>query len=132
MSTSDKDVVKAFVDAFARGDIDTALGLLAADSLVDEADGLEFSGRYHGPDGFKKLLDTMGARLEATVDGCDYVVGDDGVVITKMALTFSSRATGRELPTRVTELYTVKDGRIAHLDSFYKDPAGVAALYAEN
>lgn len=132
MSTSDKDVVKAFVDAFARGDIDTALGYLAPDSLVDEADGLEFSGKYHGPDGFQKLLTTMGSRLEASVDGCDYVVGDDGVVITKMALTFSSRATGRKLPTRVTELYTVKNGRIAHLDSFYKDPAGVAALYAEN
>lgn len=132
MSTSDKDVVKAFVDAFAKGDIDTALGYLAPDSLVDEAEGLAFSGRYHGPDGFKKLLDSMGARLEASVDGCDYVVGDDGVIITKMALTFSSRATGRKLPTRVTELYTVQNGRIVHLDSFYKDPVGVAALYSEN
>ncbi|MFC4948134.1 nuclear transport factor 2 family protein [Pseudonocardia sp. GCM10023141] len=132
MTVSGKDVVREFVDAFARGDIDSALGHLAADSLVDEADGLQFSGRYHGPDGFKKLLDTMGSRLEASVDGCDYVVGDDGVVITKMALTFSSRATGRKLPTRVTELYTVQNGKIVHLDSFYKDPAGVAALYAEN
>jgi ketosteroid isomerase-like protein len=132
MTTSGKDVVKAFVDAFARGDIDGALGYLAPDSLVDEADGLEFSGRYNGPAGFRKLLDIMGARLEASVDACDYLVCDDGTVITKMALTFSSRATGRKLPTRVTELYTVQNGRITHLDSFYKDPAGVAALYAEN
>ncbi len=68
MSTSGKDVVKAFVDAFARGDIDTALGHLAPHSLVDEADGLAFSGQYRGPDGFKQLLDTMvrGSRRAST------------------------------------------------------------------
>ncbi|MGW0085260.1 nuclear transport factor 2 family protein [Streptomyces sp. NPDC003393] len=130
MSESQKAVVRSFVEAFARGDIDAALGHLAEDSLVDEADGLPFSGKYVGPAGFKQLLDTMGSRLDATVDSCDYIDGGS-VVITAMALTFSSRATGRKVPIRVTELYTVKDGRITHLDSYYKDPAGIAALFNE-
>ena len=132
MTASNKDVVVAFVDAFARGDIDRALSFLAADAVIDEADGLEFSGRYHGPGGFRTLLGLLGARLAATVDSCDFLVADDGTVISKLALTFSSHATGRALPTRVTELYTVQNARITHLDSFYKDPVGVAALYAEN
>jgi len=131
MSETDKAVVRSFVEAFARGDIDSALSMLAGDSLVDEADGMPFSGTFTGPDGFKKLLDQMSSRLDASVDSCDYL-DDGGVIVTRMALIFASRATGRKLPTRVTELYTVKDGKITHLDSFYKNPVGVAELFLES
>jgi ketosteroid isomerase-like protein len=131
VSDAEKAVVRSFIEAFARGDIDSALGMLDANSLVDEADGMPFSGKYHGPDGFKKLLDQMSSRLDASVNSCDYL-DDGGVIVTRMALTFASRASGRKLPTRVTELYTVSNGKITHLDSFYKDPAGVGELFAEN
>ncbi|MFD9668573.1 nuclear transport factor 2 family protein [Rhodococcus sp. NPDC059968] len=131
MSDSEKKVVQAFVEAFSRGDIDTALTHLADDGVIDEAEGMNHSGLYKGgPKGFSKLLVLMTAEMDAAVDSCDYLDAE-GVIVTKMALTFTSKKTGRKFPTRVTELYTVKNGRITSLDSYYKDPAGVAALQAE-
>jgi ketosteroid isomerase-like protein len=128
MGESEKNVVRSFVEGFARGEVD--FGLLAEDCVVDEAGGLPFSGQYLGRDGFKKLLEALGSRLAASVDSCEFLDAG-GIVVTRLAMTFSSRATGRKLPARVTELYTVEDGRIRLLDSFYKDPVAVAALFVE-
>lgn len=130
MSEADKQVVKQFVDAFIRGDIEFALGCLAEDSIVDEADGMEFSGKFTGPAGFAKLLEKMSAGVDARIDRNDLIDGGD-VIVSRLQMTFTSKGSGRSLPTRVTELYTVRDGKITHLDSFYKDPAGVNALYLE-
>jgi hypothetical protein len=46
----------------------------------------------------------------------------------KLALTFTSLATGESLQTTVVELYTVVAGQITHADVYYKDPGAVTAL----
>jgi uncharacterized protein len=130
MSDADKKVVEEFVDAFKRGDLPYALGCLADDAVVDEADGMSFSGKFIGPAGFQQLVEKMSAWVDALITSNELL--DTGeVIVSRLEITFRSKATGRELPTKVTEIYTVADGKITSLDSFYKDPVGVEKLHAE-
>jgi ketosteroid isomerase-like protein len=56
-------------------------------------------------------------------------LGDD-VVAARFRLRFISRASGESVEMGLVEIYTVRDGRIAELDVYYKDPAAVAAILA--
>lgn len=104
--------------------------LLHDDFVVHEAEGLPFSGDYHGSEGFFELLKRMNDVLElragpVTTDP----LGDDAVAA-RFRLTFTSRASGKSVEMGLVEIYTVRHGRIAELDVYYKDPAAVAALLA--
>jgi hypothetical protein len=104
--------------------------LLHDDFIVHEAEGLPFSGDYHGSEGFFELLKRMNDVLElragpVTTDP----LGDDAVAA-RFRLTFTSRASGKSVEMGLVEIYTVRHGRIAELDVYYKDPAAVAALLA--
>src|SRR5438046_2661521 len=116
MSEENLKVVRSFVEAFQRGDLPGALEILADDSVVDEAAGMKHSGVFHGPAGFQQLINLLSADLDAEVASCDYLdTGEE--IITKMTLKATSKATGKTMSQKVTELYTVKNGKIAFLDS---------------
>jgi ketosteroid isomerase-like protein len=102
--------------------------LLHDDFVVHEAGGLPFSGDYHGSQGFFELLNRMNDVLELTAGPITtYPLGEDAVAA-RFRLTFTSRASGKSVDIGLVEIYTVRDGRIAELDVYYKDPAAVAAL----
>jgi ketosteroid isomerase-like protein len=127
MSSEQVAVVTRFLEGFAAGDIAAALDCLAPDCVVDEAHGLPFSGRYVGQDGFMEILGRMSAKLDAEVTSVETLDAGE-VVIGKLGISFVSKATGRELPTTVVEIYTVRDGKIAYADVYYKDPGAVTDL----
>lgn len=104
--------------------------LLHDDFVVHEAGGLPFSGDYHGSEGFFELLNRMNDVLELaagpiTTDPLGY-----DAVAARFRLRFISRASGESVEMGLVEIYTVRDGRIAELDVYYKDPAAVAAILA--
>jgi uncharacterized protein len=105
-------------------------GLLHDDFVVHEAGGLPFSGDYHGSQGFFDLLNRMNDVLELTVGPITSDPLGDDAVAARFRLTFMSRASGESVEMGLVEIYTVRDGRIAELDVYYKDPAAVAALLA--
>jgi ketosteroid isomerase-like protein len=127
MTSEAATVVSTFLNAFAAGDIPGALACFSADTVVDEAQGLPFSGTYTGPDGFKTLLGSMSAALDAKIDKVE-VLDAGTAAVGRIDLTFISKATGRELPTSAVEVYRVSDGKITHADVFYKDPGAVSEL----
>jgi ketosteroid isomerase-like protein len=104
--------------------------LLHDDFVVHEAGGLPFSGDYHGPHGFFELLSRMNDVLELTAGPVTTDPLGDNVVAARFRLTFMSRATGKSVEMGLVEIYTVRDGQIAELDVYYKDPAAVTALLA--
>ena len=104
--------------------------LLHDDFVVHEAGGLPFSGDYHGWQGFLELLNRMNDVLELTVGPITTDPLGDGAVAARFRLTFISRASGKSVEMGLVEIYTVRDGRIAELDVYYKDPAAVAAILA--
>ena len=104
--------------------------LLHDDFVVHEAGGLPFSGDYRGSQGFFELLNRMNDVLELTVGPITTDPLGDDAVAARFRLTFISRASGKSVEMGLVEIYTVRDGRIAELDVYYKDPAAVAALLA--
>jgi hypothetical protein len=43
-------------------------------------------------------------------------------VVARMNATFTSQDNGRSITMPVTEMYWVKDGKISHIDVYYKNP----------
>ena len=58
-----------------------------------------------------------------------YLVDGDKVVL-YYRLTFTARASGKSVEMGVAEVFTVRDGLIAELDVYYKNPSAVVALLA--
>jgi uncharacterized protein len=124
------DTVRRFMAATGAERLDERRSLLHDDFVVHEAGGLPFSGDYHGSQGFFELMTRMSDLLDLTPGPiATDALGDDAVAA-RFRLTFTSRASGKSVEMGLVEIYTVRDGRIAELDVYYKDPAAVAALLA--
>jgi uncharacterized protein len=124
------DTVRRFMAATGAERLDERRSLLHDDFVVHEAGGLPFSGDYYGSQGFFELLTRMSDLLDLTPGPiATDALGDDAVAA-RFRLTFTSRASGKSVEMGLVEIYTVRDGRIAELDVYYKDPAAVAALLA--
>ncbi len=122
--------VRRFMAASGAEGREERRSLLHDDLVVREAGGLPFSGDYHGPQGFFDLLNTMNDLLEVTVGPITTDPLGSDTVAARFQLTFTSRASGSSVEMGLVEIYTVRDGRIAELDVYYKDPGAVAALLA--
>jgi uncharacterized protein len=127
---SDVEVVRRFTSALVAGDVPACLELLHPENVFDEAAGLPFGGDYSGPEGFIRLLKDVSRLFEVKLS--EPAVSDAGdCVMVRLTGTFTSRATGRTLETPVVDLYTVRDGKVARVDVFYKDTSAMAALCLE-
>jgi ketosteroid isomerase-like protein len=129
MSQANVDVVRRFEDAFVRGDLDEVLSLLTEDVVVHEAASLPYAGEHRGHDGFLRLADTFNRVWEMTSE-LDLTFLDTGTdrVVVLVAYDVVARATGRPFRLDHVEIYTVRDGRIADLDIYYKDTAAMVAI----
>ena len=127
MSSEAATVANKFLNAFAVGDVQTALSYFSDTTIVDEARGLPFSGTFVGPNGFMEVMEAITAVFTPRIDKVE-VLDAGTAAIGRIDMTFTSKATGRELSTSAVEVYRVENGKITHADIYYKDPAGVAAL----
>src|SRR5258708_35779660 len=124
---SSVEVVRRFTSALVAGDVPGCLALLHPDNVFDEAEGLPFGGDYSGSEGFIRLLKDVGRLFEVKLSEPQVTDAGDCVLV-RLTGTFTSRATGRTLETPVVDLYTVRDGKVARVDVFYKDTNAMAAL----
>jgi ketosteroid isomerase-like protein len=123
--------VSRFMTALSVGKLDEARSLLRDDFVVYEAGGLPYSGEYHGPDGFFELFTKMTeAMVLAPGPTIEYLLAGD-TVATRYRLRFTARVSGKSVELSLVEVYTVRDGRIAALDVYYKNPSAVAALLTQ-
>jgi uncharacterized protein len=122
--------VDRFVHALVEQRLDDARRLLHDELVVYEPGGLPFSGEYRGPQGFFELLGKISETLGLTLDpAIQYLLTKDTVAM-RTRMKFTSRGSGRSAEVGLEEIYTVRDGLIAELDVYYKDPSAVAALIA--
>ena len=130
MSQADVEVVQNFLGAFTSGDVETVFGKLThPDIVIKEAESLPYGGDNKGIEGFQGLLGKMMASLELSVDS--FEVNDAGArVLVTLVMTFTSRASGRQVTVPGVELYTIRDGQVAEIDVYYKDTKAVTDLLA--
>ncbi len=121
-------IVSQFVVAFGEGRLDDAWRLLHDDFVLHAAGDVPYSGDYVGAEGFTELITKMMDVLElAPSTEMQYLV-DGGTVAIYYRLTFTARASGRSVEMGMAEVFSVRDGLIAELDVYYKNPAAVTAL----
>ena len=128
MASEAQALVDKFVTAIAEGRLDDARALLDEDFLVHESGGLPYSGEYRGPQAFFGLLGKMTELMELTLGRTIQYLLADNTVGLRSHLMFTARASGESVEMSLVEIYTVRDGLIAELDVYYKDPSAVAAL----
>jgi uncharacterized protein len=106
-------------------------GLLHKDFVVHAAGGLPFSGGYWGATGFFERLERMNDELELAPGPIAVDPVGEHEVVARFRLKFTSRASGASVEMGIIEIYTLRDGRIAELDVYYKDAAAVTDLLTE-
>lgn len=119
--------VRKFYGLIMEGKLEDACGVLHEELIIRVPPGLPYSGDYHGPDGFLDDMSRIIELYEPVPVRVDYLATGDPVVL-KILGRFTSRTTGRSLETDIVELFHVRDGKIAELDIYYKDPAAITAL----
>jgi ketosteroid isomerase-like protein len=120
-------VVTQMLAAFYAGDLEKLQTYLADDIETYQSENLPYSGRYHGIDGFTGMASTIGTHYAVENLHTRMLDSGDETVI-YMDLRFTSHATGRTAETSNVEWYTFRDGKVARINIYYKDPVIVAAL----
>jgi uncharacterized protein len=122
-----EDVARALLDSMRSGDLGGALATITDDCVIRASTALPWGGERVGQEGFSGILQTM-ATLFATEIHSYEVFADGDVAVIRAQTTFTSRSTGQAAPMAIAEIYRVRDGRIAEMDVYYKDPQVIGAL----
>ena len=127
MQESSGAIAARLVDAFAVGDLESALRTIHPRCVVHEPDAVPYAGDWPGRDGFGRLAAAMADLFEVTFRQ-RAIIHDGDVAVMRADVTFTARATGRAVDTSVVEVYTVEGGLIVEVDVYYKDPEAIRTL----
>jgi ketosteroid isomerase-like protein len=128
VSQENVQVVEKFITSLTSGDLDGALALVTDDLELVESGSIPHDGTYRGRDGVVELMTKVGQSFggfelkdPSFHDAGEFVVG-------RMTATFRSKTSAEEVTMAVAEHYWVRDGKIAYVDVYYKDPAPLLTL----
>lgn len=115
MSQPDVNIVQSIYDAFDGGDIDSIVDLLDDDFVATVDDDLPWSGTYHGPAGFRDLIDRIEAVVRVSFESDEYITTDHVVaqIGTGVADVVVS---GRHFTFREIHIWGLREGKVV---SFY-------------
>ena len=118
MSQENVEMIRAAMDAWNRGDWDETLKDAAPDFEVDNSSSAgEWRGIHRGTDQAKRMWEAFLEPWESVhIEVSEFIEADEGVVVTRQKAHFVGRD-GIELPgpTRSGWLWTIRDGKLAHL-----------------
>jgi ketosteroid isomerase-like protein len=120
MSHAYEDTLRTVYDAFGRGDMDTAMGLLTEDVEFDIDGRTPWSGKYSGKGGvldfFGKLMELSGGTFRLEI--LDVLANDEhGVVLT---LERGERD-GKAVENRAVHVWDMRDGKCAKFRGYNED-----------
>ena len=112
MSSPAVTTIQSLYDAFAKGDVATVLGTLAADIAWTEAEGFPYGGTYHGP---TAVLDGVFMRLAMEWEGfaavpAEFIDGGDTVVALGV-YTGRYKGTGKSFEAKFAHVWKMRDGQ---------------------
>lgn len=117
-----EDTVRRFVKAWAGGDIDEAMGLVADDAtyaLYISKDALPFGGETAGRAGIEACLREMRARFAYLVFRPYNIVADGDTVRLRVEHMYRHRKSGEILSGRFRLVVKVRDGLLVRADEYH-------------
>ena len=116
------DTVRSGWDAFAEGDLDTAVATTSDSAKIVIPDSLPWGGTYTGPDGFKEMIGKFLSNFdEVRPEPQEFLEAEGGRVLVTVKGVGTTKS-GNELSGDSVWLYTVDDGEISRAE-FYGDTA---------
>jgi ketosteroid isomerase-like protein len=120
MGESSQEVVRRAYDAFAIGDVDAVMALLAEDIAFHIPGTSPLAGEWAGHDGVLRFFTTAAELSGGTMAvGVDDLLGDDEQVAALVTVT--ARRNGRSESLSNVHLLRVVDGKIAGLREYMGD-----------
>jgi len=120
MSQSHEDTLRTVYDAFAKGDIETVMGLYTDDIEFHVSGRSQVSGSYSGKDQvlglYGKLVELSGGTFR--VEALDILANDEhGVVLTME----HGQRDGKTLENRAVHVWEMRDGKCAQFRGYNED-----------
>ena len=113
--------VRSIYEAFARGDVQTVLGLMSEKVEWNEAEHFTYwtGGPFIGP---QAVLQGVFARIGQDFDGFTVdvgrVVGCGDTVLSEGRYRGTVKATGKRLDVQVAHVWDVRDGKIVRFQQY--------------
>ena len=119
MAEKSAELVKSVYEAFARGDLATALAAMADDIEWHEADGGPYGGVYHGPEQVAaKVLGRVVGDVPDFAATPEQVIPSVRTVAVIGRYTGTGRATALKLDLPVVHIWHVHEGKLASFRQF--------------
>ena len=116
------DTVRSGWNAFAEGDLDTAVATTSDSAKIVIPDSLPWGGTYTGPDGFKEMIGKFLSNFdEVHPEPQEFLEAEGGRVLVTVSGVGTTKS-GNELRGDSVWLYKVDDGEISRAE-FYGDTA---------
>lgn len=128
MSSDNKHIVKAFLEAAQSQDVETMRTLMDPHAKVVEAASLPYAGEYEGVDGFLRLVRRVFTTFaDIDVDIQNYIAEGDHVVVLA-TMSGKRKLDGESFEMPITEIWHVLNGRVIEIRPFYFDTQEVNRL----
>jgi hypothetical protein len=131
MSESNLATVRRLYGFLAEDNFEEANKMMADDVVFNESTDLPYGGEYRGVAGLNTLMGKIAERAKISVDKANFLTDVETAypVVAQVAARFVSNDTGKAVVADIIELVYARDGRIAKIDIYCKNPSSIAALW---
>jgi ketosteroid isomerase-like protein len=130
MGQRDIEVMEAFFDMLAAGDISAATKLAHPDIVINEGSSLPWGGEHVGHAGFENVIKLILGAFDLKLENWQFIDGGSCVVALIRGV-FTSRTTGQTVEMPAVEIYRLQDALVRHVDVYYKDTKAVVDACAK-
>jgi SnoaL-like domain len=120
-------VVEQLLDHAANGRWEALEGVLDPAFEIVEPESLPYGGVHRGVSGYIALMQRIGRLFELDFEPLGLHALDGGLVLLRMIVTFTARASGRSVRVPVVEILRVERGLVARSEVYLADPAALLA-----
>lgn len=111
------DRLRAAYEGFGRRDIDAVLAVMDPDIEWDATDALAHTGVYHGHEGVREYIETLGAAWEEYTLNAEQITesGDGAHVMVLGSVKGKLAQSGQDVEARFAHVAQVEDGLVTRL-----------------
>ena len=107
------EIIRGAYAAFAKGDIPTVLGALAANVIWIEAEGGPYGGTYVGPNAvLENVFMKIGGEWDAYAAVPDEFIANDNTVVALGNYSGKYKATGKSFTAPFVHVWKFLDGKV--------------------